>query len=268
MRTILRQGQPPWCHATPRSPQSICDDVATATARTRTPLFSIVITYRESDAKAWAIALRDALALAFGDDGVFLDKDGLQAGPWPAQLQQAIRQCRVMLVVIGRHWLDATDDAGVRRLWAAGDVHRQEIELALAQPGVTVMPVRVDGVPMPQAKELPAGLAGLAMLQSQEIGDSQRRRAVDLAKIVADVSSITGLKPLDRHDGAPKPSPAGWLLVVASALLLTAATATFFSMASMPLKTTEWLVVMLLAIAASFSLRALWRRLSRRRRGV
>ena len=42
----------------------------------------IFISYRQADAKAWAIGLRDDLAKMFGDEQVFLDKDTLQAGNW------------------------------------------------------------------------------------------------------------------------------------------------------------------------------------------
>ena len=40
----------------------------------------IFISYRQDDAKAWALLLRDELARTFGAEHVFLDKDALRAG--------------------------------------------------------------------------------------------------------------------------------------------------------------------------------------------
>ena len=68
---------------------------------------AIFIAYRESDAKAYAIAVRDVLEAAFGEDALFLDKDTLTAGAWAPQLSAGIARCRVFVLVIGRHWLDA-----------------------------------------------------------------------------------------------------------------------------------------------------------------
>ena len=65
----------------------------------------IFISYRQADAKAWAISLRDDLAKVFGEDQVFLDKDTLQAGNWRDQITHALDQCKVVLVVIGARWL-------------------------------------------------------------------------------------------------------------------------------------------------------------------
>ncbi|MCC2643712.1 MAG: hypothetical protein K0S45_4125 [Nitrospira sp.] len=48
----------------------------------------IFISYRQSDAKAWAIGLRDDLANTFGEDQVFLDKDTLHAGNWREQIHR------------------------------------------------------------------------------------------------------------------------------------------------------------------------------------
>lgn len=229
-------------------------------------MFSIFIAYRQSDAKAWAILLRDALVHAFGDASVFLDQDALQAGPWPDQLRLAVQHCKVMLVVIGRHWLDASDSAGQRRLWAHDDVHRLEIALALAQPGITVLPVRVDGASMPQAADLPAAISALALMQSHQLGESQRRRQADIAAIVDSVALLTGLTPAGPVAPNP-PASRGWP-VLASTLLLTGAVATLFSRASMRLSVAELAVLLLLAFVASSATRALWRWLTRWRRGA
>jgi hypothetical protein len=154
---------------------------------------TIFISYREDDAKAWALLLRDELAAVFGEQQLFLDKDALRSGEWRAQIREGLNRCRVVLVIIGRRWLTVKDGSGQRRLDAAGDVHRQEIALALSLPQVTVIPVRVDGTVMPLADQLPEDIRSLTEQQSYEISDGRTRRVADLALLVADIKRLTGL---------------------------------------------------------------------------
>ncbi len=84
------------------------------------------ISYREDDAKPWALLLRDQLAEAFGEQLVYLDKDSLEPGSWREQLQEALTSCGALLVVIGQRWLSAQNSAGSRRLDDPNDVHRRE----------------------------------------------------------------------------------------------------------------------------------------------
>ena len=115
----------------------------------------IFISYRQDDAKPWALLLRDELAEVFGDEHVFLDKDTLRAGNWRKQIREALDRCRVVLVVMGRRWLTIMDENGQRHLDRTDDVHRQEIALALSRSDVTVIPVRVDGDRCPTTKICP-----------------------------------------------------------------------------------------------------------------
>ena len=119
----------------------------------------IFISYRQADAKAWAISLRDDLAEVFGADQVYLDKDTQHAGNWREQIQRALDRCKVVLVVIGPRWLTIADEQNRPRIHLADDVHRQEIAFALSRSDLTVIPVLVDEAPLPRAEQLPAGLA-------------------------------------------------------------------------------------------------------------
>lgn len=153
----------------------------------------IFISYRQADAKAWAIGLRDDLAKAFGDDQVFLDKDALGPGNWRDQLQRALAQCSVVLVVIGRQWLTITDEAQRPRISLPDDVHRQEIALALSHPGVTVIPVLVDDAAMPSAAQLQEDIRGLTNQQAYKIGDTKARRKADLEVLIKSIEAVGGL---------------------------------------------------------------------------
>lgn len=228
-------------------------------------MFSIFIAYRQSDSKAWAIGLRDALAAAFGDDAVFLDKDGLGAGPWSAQIRDAIAHCRVLLVVIGRGWLEARDMNGQRRLWLPDDVHRQELELALARPDLAIVPVRVDAAPMPAAHELPPALTGLASHQSFEIGDSLQRRRVDIALILHEIERRAGLVAGSEPNATPA-RRLNWRALLLAAALLATLLALGFSMSSMALDKRELALVFAGSLVLSYCVAALWRWALRRGR--
>jgi hypothetical protein len=178
----------------------------------------IFISYRQADAKAWAISLRDDLVEVFGDEQVFLDKDTLQAGNWREQIQGALDRCKVMLVVMGPRWLTIADEQNRPRIELADDVHRQEIALALSRSDLTVIPVLVDEAVMPRASQLPEDLRKLADHQARKIGDTQARRKADLAVLVKDIQSVGGIQPrldtsVSERSGTPPPTPAriGWL---------------------------------------------------------
>ena len=65
----------------------------------------IFISYRQADAKAWAIALRDDLAGVFGNDRVFLDKDTLHAGGVALGLMMVPLVMRTTEEIKLRKWL-------------------------------------------------------------------------------------------------------------------------------------------------------------------
>jgi TIR domain len=221
-------------------------------------VFSIFIAYRQSDSKAWAIGLRDALAAAFGEDAVFLDKDGLGAGLWSAQIHDAIAQCRVLLVVIGRGWLAACDNDDKRRLWLPEDMHRRELEFALSLPDLAIVPVRVDAAFMPAAHELPPALSRLASHQSFEIGDTLQRRRVDIARIVCEIEKRAGLVARRQPHETPTPR-LNWRALLLAAALLTMLLAVGFSMSSMSLDNRELVLVFTASLALLYCVTVLWR---------
>jgi hypothetical protein len=189
----------------------------------------IFISYRQADAKAWVIGLRDDLARAFGDDQVFLDKDALGPGNWRDQLQHALERCSVVLVVIGRQWLTITDEQQRPRISLPDDVHRQEIALALRHKGVTVIPVLVDEAAMPKAVQLPEDIRGLTNQQAYKIGDTKARRKADLEVLVKGIVAVGGLvaqEPIgnEKKNQPPEDQPSWYKLdhtAVGVAFLLT-----------------------------------------------
>ncbi|MBL8375487.1 toll/interleukin-1 receptor domain-containing protein [Accumulibacter sp.] len=232
----------------------------------------IFISYRKDDAKAWAISLRDNLAKAFGEEHVFLDQDTLHAGAWREQLDAALAHCVVVVLVIGKRWLTASDAQGRRRLDLPDDVHRQEVIVALTRPGITVIPVIVDDAPLPHAASLPEPLLPLLEQQARPLADSAARRAVDLKLLFDDIQRATGLRARSLGEEGRALSVLGriWhaLRTALLAFMGTLVLSTGLSLADVRVGSMEMLVLFLVALAG-VGAAALWRRRhSRSRDGV
>jgi TIR domain len=236
----------------------------------------IFLSYRQADAKAWAISLRDELVEVFGEEQVFLDKDTLHAGNWREQIQSALDRCKVMLVVMGPRWLTIADEQDHPRIELADDVHRQEIALALSRSDLTVIPVLVDEAVMPRANQLPPDLQKLADHQARKIGDTQARRKADLAVLVKDIQSVGGIKPrpdanVSERPGTPPLTPVrtGWLgfdrIALYSAFVLTVATGVCAYLVNAPLETRELFVLLVVFYALVNAGKWLWVRAQSRR---
>jgi tetratricopeptide (TPR) repeat protein len=122
----------------------------------------IFINYRREDSIALAGRLRDRLAEIFGRDKIFMDVDNIPIGfDFVDDLEKQVAACAAMLSIVGPNWLDAKDKAGQRRLGNPGDYVTIEIKAALAR-NIPVIPVLVDGTPMPTAEQLPDSLKPFA----------------------------------------------------------------------------------------------------------
>ena len=159
----------------------------------------IVISYRRETHKDFARHLHDYLGSRFGRDKVFLDSVSIPPGNnYPRAIQNAIKSSDFVLVVIGKAWLEATDQKGTRRLDYPSDWVRREIRTALKEPGVTVMPILVDGAQMPDEGELPQDIRDLAVQQAFRVADNFDSDVEALIRILR-----RRLPP----SPAPRPSP-------------------------------------------------------------
>jgi hypothetical protein len=230
----------------------------------------IFVSYRQADANAWAISLRDDLTEVFGADQVFLDKDTLHAGNWRAQIQRALDRCKVMLVVIGPRWLTIADEHNRPRIHLADDVHHEEIALALARSDVTVIPVLVDEASMPSAEQLPQDLRKLCDQQARKIGDTLARRQADLEVLVKDIKAVGGIAMAARPDTPRRPTPTSWLrldmMTLGSAFALTLVAGMFAYLSNRQLGTEELLFVLLVFYGLVLGVRWLWHKLPSRRK--
>jgi hypothetical protein len=122
----------------------------------------IFISYRRQDEPNFAGRLYDRLATHFGRDRVFIDVDTIDLGvDFADVIDQSLSRCPIMIVVIGKRWIEVTDEDGEPRLDNPDDYVRLEIEKALRSQ-TRVIPVLVEGAPVPKGSQLPESLASLA----------------------------------------------------------------------------------------------------------
>ena len=151
----------------------------------------IFINYRIDDSNSQADRLATDLKkhLADDDKAVFRDKSGIEGGEqWPKVLEEALKHCRVMLVLIGPLWDQVKVKEGDRKgylrlLLKRDDWVWREIRFAL-DTGKVIIPILVKNATMPPKGWMTGiGLGELADLQAlplREDGDWDG----DLRKIV------------------------------------------------------------------------------------
>lgn len=133
----------------------------------------IFISYRREDSAGYAGRLYDRLAAHFGTERVFMDVEGIALGTdFVEAIEQAVTSCKVLIVLIGRDWMEVADGAGNRRLDDPNDFIRLETSTALKR-NIRVVPVLLEGAQMPREEELPEDLAALSRRQAIEVSHKQ-----------------------------------------------------------------------------------------------
>ena len=157
---------------------------------------AIFISYRRDDAEGHAGRLFEDLAERFGKASVFMDVTGIEPGrDFRRVIEQQVASCGVLLAVIGKSRLSATDAEGRRRLDDPYDFVRLETEAALKRD-IPVVPVLVHGAHMPRPEQLPGVLTELAFRNSVELTHARWGSDVQLL--------ISALLPY--VDAAPQPA--------------------------------------------------------------
>lgn len=132
----------------------------------------IFVCYRREDSSGYAGRLYDTLCESFTRDNVFIDVDSISGGGrFTEKISHAVAGCHVLIVVIGRRWLDSTS-SGKCRFDDPDDFVRLEIATAL-QEKIPIIPVLVQGALPPKQEELQGELTALSSIQAVEVTDSR-----------------------------------------------------------------------------------------------
>lgn len=163
------------------------------------------ISYRRDDTVGLARDLYKSLLVHFRAEAIFFDADGESIRPGDVFLERidrAVSEAQVVLVLIARGWLQASDSAGQQRLHLDDDVVRRELRGALSC-GAHVVPVLFDGVSMPSAADLPRDLAPLAARNAIPLPFDLAPREAALARLVALINTLPGVGPARRTVALP-----------------------------------------------------------------
>jgi hypothetical protein len=129
----------------------------------------IYISYRRNDRDYSSDFIYRQLVEHFGNDAIVKDISETASGEdLKASVEQALSECKVMLVVIGPKWLSATNEGGQRCLDNPDDTVRIEIATAL-QRNIAVIPLILSKTPVPSPKQLPIDIMILAYQQTINI---------------------------------------------------------------------------------------------------
>jgi hypothetical protein len=121
----------------------------------------VFISYRRDDTAPEAGRLYDRFGLLLGKKNVFLDVGGIDAGEdFEEKIRAEITKADAILVLIGKRWMMPAAGEEKPRLWNERDHVRYEVRTAL-QGKALVLPVLVDGAPMPDAALLPDDIADI-----------------------------------------------------------------------------------------------------------
>src|SRR5512134_3748044 len=168
----------------------------------------IFISYRRDDAEGQAGRLFDDLSAHFGRDAVFMDVAGIKKGlDFRRVIEEHVTSCGVLLVIIGKRWLSATDSKGKRRLDDPNDFVRLETAAALSRD-IPVVPVLVHDASIPKEHELPDVLKELAFRNGTEL--THARWDSDVKLLIEDLrpyletaaTSASGSKPTPEQSSA------------------------------------------------------------------
>lgn len=129
----------------------------------------IFVCYRREDSAGHAGRLYDRLNLRF-PGRVFMDVAGIGLGTrWAEVIEATLASCDVVLLLIGRRWLDRDAD-GRRRIDDPDDPLRAEMRTALKLQR-TIVPVLVGGAALPDREALPADIAAAVDWQALRVDD-------------------------------------------------------------------------------------------------
>jgi len=154
----------------------------------------IFISYRRDESAGYAGRIAERFIEHFGEDRVFRDVDSVEAGlDFEEAIKSAVDSSGVLIAVIGKNWLTATDAAGRKRLENPDDYLRMEIATAL-QRNTRVIPLLVQGASMPSAEQLPEDLASLTHRNAFELHDSSWNE--ELRRLITTLDKVLEPRPL------------------------------------------------------------------------
>ena len=165
----------------------------------------VFISYRRSDAEVHAKEIFRAITDFIPPEHVFLDQESIPPGVnFLEYLEAWVSKCDILIALIGHRWIDASDVDGTgRRLDNTEDLVRLELRKGLER-GIPLVPVLIDGAPMPNTNQLPTELKGLVWQNAVRI--AARTIDADVLELMTKLG-IMDHQAREQYDSAVKGSP-------------------------------------------------------------
>jgi hypothetical protein len=152
----------------------------------------IVVSYRRAESSAITGRICDRLVAHYGKQAVFVDIDGIPYGTdFRQRIDDALRQCNILIAVVGTQWLGA-GSSGAARIFDEADPVRIEVQTALANR-VHLIPVLVNDAKMPEASELPESIKEFAYRNALKV-DSGQDFHPHINRLIGAMDEILGIK--------------------------------------------------------------------------
>ncbi len=185
-------------------------------------VFDVFVSYRTVDARFGAASAHESLAGRFGGNRVFLDHASMDAGEvYPESIRNALEQVRVLVLIIGPEWLAVEPGTDVRLVDRDGDWVRREIRRALERR-IVIIPVLLDGTPLPAPDVLPDDIQGFVTRQALEVrhrslgadltrlGNAVNRWLIDIGDHGVQAEEVPPGPPSPVLVGEPPTVPPNW----------------------------------------------------------
>ena len=158
----------------------------------------IFISYRRADSQWQTKAIYEKLTTIVDDprEDIFFDLDSMTVGlNFKTQIQASVEKCDVLIAMIGQKWVNEVDtETGQRRLDDPKDFVRLEVAAALNRD-IPVIPVLLDGAPVPDMDELPDDIKELSERHGIKIRADSFENDVGLLLKSLERIGITKSKP-------------------------------------------------------------------------
>lgn len=149
-----------------------------AEARRSRGVTRVFISYRRADTQEFANALYAALSAKFAPAKIFMDTAAVRSGErWDNEIDRALDQAALVLVLIGPRWMTLTRD-GKPRIEQEDDWVRREVRSGLPSRLVPVLytPLGERDTRMPESEQLPRDIRGMVYVKalsfrSEDFGD-------------------------------------------------------------------------------------------------
>lgn len=160
----------------------------------------VFISYRRSESEPFVGRICDRLVGRFGRERIVWDVSSIPFGcDFREFITDALRRCRVLLVVLGPEWISISDEpGGRRRIDDPNDLVRLEVEAGIER-GIPIIPLLVGGAKIPALELLPESLKKLHYRNGLPVRPDPDF-AVDIQRLIGSLEEY--LKP--HRDGTER----------------------------------------------------------------